>query len=318
MRQRTVRALPFLLPWLIGFCTLTVYPFIASLYWSFCRYDLLSPPVWVGWSNYARLADELSRDGRFGRALWNTFYYAALSVPLSILLGVTLATMLSWRVRGQAFYRTLLFLPSVVPVVAASALWIWLLDPQTGLVNHVLSQWLGLPAQGWLDSTSEAFWPPHHPADAPQGNILGSKDGLVLMSLWGVGNFMVIYLAALGDIPRQLYEAARIDGAGRLRRFWHITLPMLTPVIFFNLVMGFIQAVQAFTQIYLVSDGQGDPAGASLMLSLHLFLSAFKDLDMGYASAMAWILFLLVLVTTIVLFRTSRRWVFYQGTGTGA
>src|SRR5690606_31893126 len=156
-----------------------------------------------------------------------------------------------------------------------------------GLVNAVLGP-LGLPPQGWFQSTSAAAWPPAWPADHA-GRIFGSKDGLVLMGLWGVGNLVVIYLAALGDVPRSLSEAAELDGAGRLRQFWHVTLPMLTPVIFFNLVIGFIQSVQAFTQVYLVSDGRGDPAGATRTLSLDLFLSAFKELDMGYASAVAWI-----------------------------
>jgi len=306
--RRLWTGLAFISPWIVGFLALTVYPFAASLYWSFCRYDLLDPPVGIGWDNYRRLADELFHGGAFGLAVWNTFYYAALSVPLSIALGVVLAVMLSWNVRGQSIYRTLLFLPSVVPTVATAVLWMWLLDPQEGLVNYVLG-WFGAPPQGWFNSVRQAAWPP----DWTAGEIaFGSKDALVLMSLWGVGNFMIIYLAALGDIPQSLYEAAELDGAGAMRRFWHITLPMLSPVIFFNLVMGLIQAVQAFTQVYLVSDGQGSPAGSTLLLSLHLFLSAFKQLDMGYASAMAWILFVLVLLVTIFLFRTANRWVHYR------
>jgi multiple sugar transport system permease protein len=300
--------LAFVSPWMLGLLTLTAYPFAASLYWSFCRYDLLSAPEWVGGANYARLAQELVAGGRFGQAVGNTVYYAALSVPLSIVLGILLAVMLSWKVRGQAIFRTVLFLPSVVPIVAAAVLWMWLLDPRDGLVNQGLA-WLGIGAQGWFNSPSAALWPPSWPE---QGGVVGSKDALVLMSLWGVGNFMIIYLAALGDVPRSLYEAAELDGAGPIRRFRHVTLPLLTPIIFFNLVMGVIQAVQAFTQIYLVSDGQGAPAGSSLVLSLHLFLTAFKDLDMGYASAMAWILFVLVLIATIGLFRSSRYWVHYQ------
>lgn len=304
------RALPFLAPWLVGFCTLTLYPFAASLYWSFCRYDLLTPARWTGFDNYQRLADELWTGGPFGRALWNTAYFTLLSVPLSIVIGVGLATLLSQRVQGVAIYRTLWFLPSIVPTVAASILWLWLLDPQSGLVNGLLSDGLGLPEQGWFKSTSEAFTATGG-ASEQWLRRFGSKDALVLMSLWGVGNFMVIYLAAIGDIPGQLYEAARMDGAGPLRRFWHVTLPLLSPVIFFNLVMGIIQAAQAFTQVYLVSDGQGDPAGSTLLLSLHLFLAAFRDLEMGYASAMAWVLFVLVLVVTAWLFRTAGRWVHY-------
>jgi len=295
----------FISPWLLGFSLLIVFPFAASFYWSFCRYDLLSPPRFVGWENYERLAREAVAGERFGQALWNTGYFALLSVPLSILVGVTLAVMLSWKVRGQAVYRTLFFLPSVVPVVAASVLWMWLLDPRDGIVNASLRR-LGFAGSLWFKGATEAAAP-------PGWFDFGSKDALVLMAVWASGNMMVIYLAAIGDIPAQLYEAAELDGAGRMRRFLHVTLPMLSPVIFFNLVMGLIQSVQAFTQVYLVSEGTGEPAGWSLMLSLHLFLSAFQDLDMGYASAMAWMLFVVLLVATAFLFRTARHWVHYQG-----
>ena len=294
-------------PWLIGFVSLTLYPFLASLYWSFCSYDLLGEPRWVGTKNYRRLFTELVEGGTFAQALGNTAYFAIGSVVLSVVLGVVLAILLSWEVRGRAVYRALCYLPAVVPTVAASVLWIWLLDPQQGLVNGMLGVFQ-IPSQGWFQSTSAAAWPGEWPPDH-QGRIFGSKDGLLLMSLWGIGNLMVIYLAAIADIPKQLYEAAELDGAGRLRQLLHVTLPMLTPVIFFNVVMGLIQAVQAFTQIYIVSDGQGDPADSTLTLSLHLFLSAFKDLDMGYASAMAWVLFVLVVLVTAWLFRSARYWV---------
>ncbi len=309
--QQLRRALPFIAPWLIGFFALTLYPFAASLYWSFCRYDLLNDPVWVGSENYQRLADELWTNGSFGRALWNTFYYTVISVPLSIAMGIGLAMLLSVKVRGVGIYRALWYLPSIVPTVAMAILWIGLLDPQAGLVNHALVEYLGIPAQGWLNSTTEAALPSSWPQPFG-GQIFGSKDALILMALWGVGNFVVIYLAALGDVPESLNEAARLDGAGPLRRFIYVTLPLLSPVIFFNLVMSVIQSVQAFTQIYLVSDGTGDPAGSTLMLSLHLFLAAFRDLEIGYASAMAWILFAIVLIFTWWLFRTSKRWVYYQ------
>lgn len=310
--MKRLRPLPFLAPWAIGFLALTAWPFAASLYWSFTRYDLLSEPKWVGGRNYARLAAELWDGGPFGRALWNTFYYAAVSVPLSVVLGVGLAVLLSQKIRGVGVYRTLWYLPSVVPTVAVAILWMGLLDPQAGLVNHVLGERLGLPEQGWLNSTSEAVNPGSWQSTTA-GRVFGSKDALVLMALWGVGNFVVIYTAAIQDIPESLYEAARLDGAGPWRRFSAVTLPMLSPVIFFNLVMGLIQSVQAFTQVYLVSDGVGDPAGSTLMLSLHLFLAAFRDLEIGYASAMAWVLFVIVLAATAWLFRTSRSWVHYRG-----
>ncbi|MGD9720587.1 MAG: carbohydrate ABC transporter permease [Pirellulales bacterium] len=310
-RRDLATALLFISPWLVGLFALVIYPFAASLVWSFQQYDMLTPPRFVGAANYTRLADELVAGDRFGLAVWNTLYFALVSVPLSIVLGVGLAVMLAWEVPGRVIYRTIFFLPSVVPAVAASMLWLWLLDPQAGLVNYLLSC-LGLPTPGWFNSTAEAAWLPGW--FRGQGGF-GSKDALVLMSLWGVGNFMIIYLAALGDIPRPLYEAAELDGAGPLRRFWHITLPMLSPIIFFNLVMGLIHAVQAFTQVYIVSEGQGAPAGSTLVLSLYIFLSAFKYLEMGYASAIAWMLFVAIVVATLALFRSSRRWVYYQGLG---
>jgi multiple sugar transport system permease protein len=302
-------ALVFVGPWILGFAALVAWPFAASLVWSFDRYDMLAPPEYVGAANYQRLAEELVTGQRFAQAMWNTAYFALVSVPLSIALGIGLAVMLSWEVRGRAVYRTIFFLPSVVPAVAGSILWLWLLDPQAGLVNYLLSL-VGLPAPGWFNSTAEAAWLPGW--FTGQGGF-GSKDGLVLMSLWGVGNFMIIYLAAIGDIPRQLYEAAELDGAGPLARFRHVTLPMLSPVIFFNLVMGLIHAVQAFTQVYIVSEGQGAPAGSTMMLSLYVFLSAFKYLEMGYASAIAWTMFVAVVVATWALFRSSRYWVYYPG-----
>jgi multiple sugar transport system permease protein len=306
-RRNTWMGLAFISPWLLGFVLLVVWPFAASLYWSFCRYDLLSKPHWVGLENYQRLYDELLQGGRFASALWNTTYYALLAVPLSIVLGVSLATLLAQRVYGRDLFRTLFYLPSALPTVATTILWMWLLDPVDGWINHLLYQ-LGVKPEslpGWFTTPSEAAW-------LPRLLDFGSKDALVLMSVWGVGNFVLIYSAALGEIPASLYEAAQLDGAGPLRRFRHVTLPLLSPVIFFNLVMGLIQSVQAFAQIYLASEGTGKPANSTLMLSLQLFLAAFQDLDMGYASAVAWILFVLLAAVTWLLFRSARTWVHYE------
>ncbi|MBI1248425.1 ABC transporter permease subunit [bacterium] len=298
---------------MVGLLALFVYPFLVSLYWSFCEYDLINPPRVVGLANYQQLASEFASGTGIAKALWNTGYYALISVPLSIVLGVSLASLLSCDIRGQSIFRTLFYLPSVIPVVAASILWMWLLNPTDGLVNSILGS-LGLWKPQWFASPNELVSANAFASSAWANNAtpIGSKDALILMSLWGMGNFMVIYLAAIGDIPKSLYEAARIDGAGPLRRFWNVTLPLLTPVIFFNLVMGLIQSVQAFTQIYIVSEGRGAPADSTLMLSLQLFLSAFQHLDMGYASAVAWLLFAILGVSTWLLFRTSRRWV-YEG-----
>lgn len=295
-------ALGFLAPWLAGFLVLTLYPFAISLVWSFCRLDLLNPPRFVGGENYRRLAAEIAAGEGFGQALTNTLYFALVSVPLSVFLGVGLATLLSQPVRGRAIYRTIIFLPSLLPVVATSVLWMWLLDPRDGLVNHGLAS-VGVPRQLWFQGGDEFFL----------SLRCGSKDGLVLMSLWGLGNFVVIYLAALADLPWELYEAAALDGAGWWGRLRHVTLPLLTPVIFFNIVIGLIDALQLFAQAYLVSEGTGEPAGATLLISLHLFLAAFQDFDVGYASAVAWMLFLLLAVLTAGLFASARRWVHYQG-----
>ena len=300
----------FISPWAIGFALFFVWPFAASLYWSFCQYDMVNPPVWIGGENYVRLLDDIQTGNGFGNAISNTIYYAVISVPASVVLGVGLALLLSVPLRGQTVYRTLVFLPSVIPIVAASVLWIWLLNPENGVINDLLS-WLQLPPQNWLNQSRSAFttegftlW--------PNGKIFGSKDALVLMSLWGVGNFVVIYLAAISDIPDSLHEAAELDGANSWRRVLHITLPMLTPVIFFNLVMGLIRSVQEFTSIYVVSEGTGEPGGSLTMISLQMFLSGFDDLELGYASAMAWVLFLLLTISTYLLFKTSSFWVHYR------
>ena len=304
--RKPLTGLLFISPWLVGFLLLTAYPFVISLYWSFCRYDLLNSPEWVGTANYERLAGEVVTGAEFGQSLKNTAYYTALSVPGSIVLGVLLAMALNVRVRGRTMFRVLLFLPSIVPTVASSILWLLMFDPKRGAVNRVLSVFGIEPT--WLNSPAEALNPVRW-FDGTAG--WGSKDALVLMTLWGVGNFMVIYLAALRNIPRELYEAAELDGAGRFRQFTSITLPLLTPVIFFNVVMGIVSAVQYFTQAYVVSGGTGGPQGSTRVLGLHIFLWGFKYLEVGYASAAAWLLFVVVMLLTLFLFRTAARWVYY-------
>ncbi len=313
--ERTTGLL-FSSPWIVGFVLLFLWPFAASLYWSFCRFDLINPPQFIGLENYSRLTSELVSGSGFGAALLNTVYYCLLAVPLSVALGIGLAVLLNLKVRGQGVYRTLVFLPSVIPIVAASVLWVWLLDPQDGIVNYVLS-WVGLGNQNWLTQARSAVsgetltmmteWSTGEPL-----RLFGSKDALILMTLWGVGNFMVIYLAALNDVPQQLYEAAQIDGAGWWKQFCNVTIPMLSPVIFFNLVIGIIRGIQTFTSVYIFSEGSGSPGDSLMMVSLKIFLSAFEDLQMGYASAIAWVLFVLILIVTALLFRTSRAWVHYR------
>lgn len=278
----------FIMPWLIGFLLFTVFPFIASLYLSFCSYDVLSAPRWIGLANYR---DLLLNDPLFYKALYNTLCYAVFSIPLGVAAGIGLALLLDMNLRGISIYRTIFFLPSIVPVVAASMLWLWILNPQIGLVNGLLAH-IGIKGPAWLGSAS---W---------------SKTSLIVMSIWGVGGAMIIYLAGLKDIPLHLYEAALVDGANTWQRVRHITLPMLTPVIFFNVVMSVIGSFQYFTQAYVMTGG--GPEDSTLFYALCLFNRAFSYLNMGYASAMAWILLVIVFAATLLIFRTHRRWVHYE------
>jgi len=278
----------FIAPWLIGFLIFTVGGFTASVGLSFTRWNIVTPPKWVGIANYRAL---LTADPLFWKSLEVTLKYAVVAVPLGVIGGVGLALLLNCNVRGVAVYRTILFLPSIVPAVASSVVFVWLLNPQIGLVNVLLSKF-GIVGPAWLADTKWAL------------------TSLVMLSLWGVGGSMVIYLAGLKDIPIHLYEAATLDGAGPWHRMRRITLPMLSPVIFFNLVMGTIGAFQAFTQAFVMTNG--GPNDSTTFYALYLFNRAWRYGDMGYASAMAWILFVLVVCVTSVLFRTQKRWVHYE------
>ncbi len=280
----------FISPWLVGFLAFTAWPFLSSIYLSFTRYNIVSAPKWVGGANYRML---LTQDELFWKSAWVTLRYAALSVPIAIVIGVILALLLNSNVKGIAVFRTVFFLPSIVPTVATSVLFIWLLNPNIGLINRMLAL-VGIDGPAWLNTSPWAFY------------------SLVMMALWGVGGSMVIYLAGLKDIPVYLYEAATIDGANASRKMRHITLPMLTPVIFFNLVMGIVGAFQTFTQAYVMTPG-GGPQDSTYFYSLYLYNRAWKYLDMGYASAMAWMLFLVIVVLTALVFRTQKRWVHYDG-----
>jgi multiple sugar transport system permease protein len=280
----------FISPWLVGFLVFTLYPFIQSIYLSFTRYNIVSPAKWVGTANYRML---LTQDELFWKSALVTVKYAAVAVPLGIVAGVGLALLLNANVKGITVFRTIFYLPSIVPTVATSVVFIWLLNPNIGLVNQILKL-LGIHGPSWLNTAPWAFY------------------SLVFMALWGVGGSMVIYLAGLKDIPVHLYEAATIDGAGSFKKLRHITLPLMTPVIFFNLVMGIIGAFQTFTQAYVMTPN-GGPEDSTYFYSLYLYNRAWKYLDMGYASAMAWMLFLVIIVLTALVFRTQKRWVHYGG-----
>ena len=289
-RRRLAIGLLFLSPWIIHFLAFEVYPFAASLYFSLTNYNILQPPAFIGLENYrAMVFDKL-----FWTSLYNTVYYLVLSLALATVVAIGLALLLNMNVRGMAVYRTIFYLPSVTPAVALSVVWIWIFNAQYGLLNAGLRT-IGLPTIGWL---SDPAW---------------TKNALVLMTLWGVGGTVVIYLAGLQDIPQELYDAAKIDGAGSWSTLRHITLPLLSPVILFNIVTGMIAAFQFFTPAFLLSGGKGGPVDSTLMYSLYLYLNAFQFFRMGFASALAWVLFIIVMLCTLVIMRSSNRWVFYAG-----
>ena len=283
----------FLSPWLVGFTCFGAGPIVASFVLSFTDYSLFQPARWIGLHNYA---EALTVDPLILKALWNTLFYTMFAVPLGTTAALLMALLLNQEVRGRAVWRTLFYLPSVVSGVAMGVLWRWLFNPEIGLINALLRPFLhvlDLPDPKWLLD-------PHL-----------AKPAYVMMSLWGVGGGMIIFLAGLQAIPKHLYESADIDGAGRWAKFRHVTVPMLTPVIFFSLTMGFIGSFQIFTQAYVMS-GRGID-NSTLYYVLYLFDQAFRYFRMGYASAMAWVLFLIILAVTLVQFRLARRWVFYAG-----
>lgn len=288
----------FVSPWVVGFVLLTAGPMVYSLYLSFTASSLLSPPQWVGLENYRRMfADPI-----FYRSLGNTAYYAALGVPLGLILSLGLALLLDAPVRGLGFFRTLFFLPSVTNTVALSILWLWLLNPEFGLINLALARF-GLEGPLWLQDETWA------------------KPALVLMSLWTVGGQMIICLAALQGVPPELKEAAAIDGAGPVRRFFAVTLPLISPALLFNLIMGLVGALQVFTQAFVMTGGvqpgsEGGPNQSTLFIVLYIYKKAFQEYDMGYASALAWALFLIITVCTWIAWRVSKSRVHYEGGGT--
>lgn len=287
MKGQSLKGYLFITPWLLGFILLVAIPFVISIYLSFTRYDIISPSVWIGVANYKRLFTE---DPLFWKSLLITLKYALIAVPLSIIVGVGLALLLNLEIPGIRYYRTAFYIPSIIPTVASCAVFSWILNPHIGLMNSLL-RLVGVEGPAWLSSEPWAF------------------VSLVFMSLWSVGGSMVIYLAGLKDIPLSLYEAAVVDGASPWQRTRHITLPMLSPVIFFNLIMGTINAFQYFTQAYIMTEG--GPGNSTSFYALYLFKRSWRYLDMGYASAMAWILFVIIMTVTTLLFKTHRKWVHY-------
>jgi len=278
-----------ILPWLLGVLLFVLGPMAASLGISLTRWDLLSPGRFIGLRNYTRL---LQRDPLFWQSLKVTALYTAAYVPLELVGGLALALLMNRRLRLIGLFRTIYYLPSVLPGVAFVVLWMWMLHPDAGLINAALSR-VGIQGPRWLVDPDWAL------------------SALVLMSIWGLGRSMVLYLAGLQGVPRHLHEAAAMDGAGAWRTFWRVTLPMLSPTIFFNLVLSVISTFQTFTSAYVSTDG--GPLDSTLFYVLYIFRQAFQFFNMGYASALAWVLFVIVLVLTLLIVRSARAWVYYEG-----
>lgn len=277
-------------PWVIGFVFFILGPILATLGLSLFETDMLSARF-VGLYNYTTLFSFDETRSLFWKALYNTIYYVALSIPFRIAIGFGIATLLNQNTRGQSFYRIIYYLPSVLPAIAVSLLWLWLFDAQFGIINWVLSLF-GIKGIAWLYEMHTA------------------KLALIIMSLWSAGENMLIFLAGLQGIPTQLYEAAMIDGAGAWRRFVRITIPMISPTLFFVLVTDTIYSFQVFTSSYIMT--RGGPANATLMYVLYLYNLAFKQFRMGYASALAWVFFVIIMLVTLLIFRSSNAWVYYE------
>jgi multiple sugar transport system permease protein len=293
-RRESRWGLAFLSPWLLGFVLFTAGPMVASFALSLSRYDMIGSPEYVGADNYRRLLD----DPKIGTALFNTVFYTALHVPLAIALALGLAALMRRAGRAAGLLRTLLYLPVMTPPVAMAALFLLLLNGRRGLLNAVLG-WFGVPGPNW---TTDPAW---------------IKPGLVIMSLWTVGSTAVLYLAAMAGVPGDLYEAAALDGAGAWHRFRSVTLPMISPTIYFTVVVNTIASLQYFTEAYTMFYTPGTKASndgdAALFYVVYLFQQAFTYLHMGYASAMAWLLFIVIALITVVQVRVSRRLVHYEG-----
>jgi multiple sugar transport system permease protein len=292
-RRLTIAGFGFSLPWIIGFLVFMAGPIIVSLYYSFTEFNLFQPPKWVGLQNYVSLFS----DERFLHSVFNTAYLAIIGVPLGLALALLIALALNFPVRGQPFYRAIVYLPAIVPIVTATYLWRWVFNAQYGYLNQLLAH-IGLPQPNWLE---EPFW---------------TKPAVIIITLWGIGGSTVIYLAALQQVPQQLLEAAAVDGANTWQRFWNVTWPTLTPVTLFQLIIGIIAALQIFAPTYLLtqsrlSPANGGPGDSLLTYAMSLFQNAFVFLKMGEAAAMAWILFLVIGGLTALILWSSRRWVHY-------
>ncbi|OAK71435.1 ABC transporter permease [Lederbergia galactosidilytica] len=277
----------FISPWIIGFLCFILGPIIASFFLSFTNWDLFTPAKWVGLENY----QNLMQDKIFWKTVYNTFYFALISVPLTMILSLGMAYLLAHKMRGMSFFRTIFYLPALVPIVASSMIFKFILAPDTGVINRFLA-FFGIDGPAWL---LDPTW---------------VKMSFIFLAIWGVGANMVLLLAAIQGVPEELYESADMDGASKFKKFIHITIPIISPVIFFNLIMGIIGSLQAFSQIYILTGG--GPNNASNMMVPYLFSNAFEFYKMGYASSIAWVLFLIIIIFTVIVFKSSSMWVYYE------
>lgn len=289
-RRETRTFYLFISPWIVGFLTFVAVPMLASLVLSLTDWDSFQAPKFVGLANYTAM---FTGDPLFWRALRNTVYFAVGSVPLSMALALFLANLLSVKFRGAKLFRTIIYIPALVPMVAAAMIFRWLLAPEAGPVNSLLG-WFGIKGPAWLLDPNWVI------------------PAIILLSVWQVGTGTILLIAALQGVSPELHEAARLDGANRTQAFWRVTVPLVTPILFFNLITGTIAAFQVFSQVYVLTNGTSGPNNASLMLVPYIYDNAFRFYKMGYASALAWVLFLIIMVLSLVVMRSSRAWVFYE------
>lgn len=295
-RNQKKLAIVFLTPWVIGFIAFNLYPILSTFCYSFTKYNLFQAPQWIGLKNYFTLFTS----HEFYLSLFNTLYYVIFGVGLQLILALSTAILLNLDVKGKSIFRSIYFIPSLMPPVAASLLWVWLLNPKYGLINTFL-RFLHLNEPLWLIS---AEW---------------TKPAIILMSLWGIGSTMVIFLAGLGDIPHVYYEAVEIDGGGAWSKFKNVTWPMLSSITFFQLISGMIAGFNIFTQTYIISQATADKSSLGgiknslLFFAVNIYQEGFSYLKFGYASALAWIMLIIILIFTLIIFKTSKKWVYYRG-----
>lgn len=289
-RREAIEGYLWISPWLVGFVVFSLGPIIASLYLSLTKYKIGGKPEWIGLANYI---EAFGQDKLFWPSLGRTAYFSVASVFLGVFLSLLAALLLNQSLKGRSIFRALFYLPSLTPIVAMALLWVWLLQPQLGLVNYLLYQ-IGIDGPGWL---SDRAW---------------AIPSIILISLWSSigGGRMIIFLAGLQGVPREMFESAEIDGANALQRFRHITLPMISPVILFNLILGVIGSFSVFSIAYVATDG--GPNYATWFYMLHLYFNAFSFFQMGYASALAWIFFVIIFVLSYLQLKLSNRWVYYE------